>query len=216
MSRHKQCAKGLRLDFWLEKPNVPPQAMRIAFCAWEKERKGRRMNLIASADKNWAIGLNNKLLVRIPEDMKFFQKTTTGKVVVMGRKTLESLPGGLPLKNRTNIVLTSNRAFQAKGAKAVHSVEELLEELKQYRSEDIYIIGGERVYRELLGLCDVAHITKLDYGYEADAWIPNLDEAEDWELTGSSEEQTYFDLEYHFLKYERKKKAGKEKHLNAK
>lgn len=174
------------------------------------------MNLIASADKNWAIGLNNKLLVRIPEDMKFFQKTTTGKVVVMGRKTLESLPGGLPLKNRTNIVLTSNRAFQAKGVKTVHSVEELLEELKQYKSEDIYIIGGERVYRELLGLCDVAHITKLDYGYEADAWIPNLDEAEDWELTGSSEEQTYFDLEYHFLKYERKEKAGKGKHLNTK
>ncbi|MCI8884258.1 MAG: dihydrofolate reductase [Lachnospiraceae bacterium] len=165
------------------------------------------MNLIASADRNWAIGLNNKLLIRIPEDMKFFQKTTTGKVVVMGRKTLESLPGGQPLKNRTNIVLTSNRCFQVKGAKAVHSMEELLEELGQYRSEDIYIIGGESVYRELLGLCDVAHITKLEYEYEADAWFPNLEEEKGWELTGSSEEQTYFDLEYYFLKYERKKKS---------
>ncbi len=165
------------------------------------------MNLIASADRNWAIGLNNKLLIRIPEDMKFFQKTTTGKVVVMGRKTLESLPGGQPLKNRTNIVLTSNRCFQVKGAKAVHSMEELLEELGQYRSEDIYIIGGESVYRELLGLCDVAHITKLEYEYEADAWFPNLEKEKDWELTGSSEEQTYFDLEYYFLKYERKKKS---------
>ena len=165
------------------------------------------MNLIVAVDKNWAIGLNNKLLIRIPEDMKFFQKTTTGKVVVMGRKTLESLPGGQPLKNRTNIVLTSNRGFQVKGAKAVHSMEELLEELGQYRSEDIYIIGGESVYRELLGLCDVAHITKLEYEYEADAWFPNLEKEKDWELAGSSEEQTYFDLEYYFLKYERKKKS---------
>lgn len=166
------------------------------------------MNLIASADKNWAIGLNNKLLVRIPEDMKFFQKTTTGKVVVMGRRTLESLPGGQPLKNRTNIVLTKDRGFQAKGVTAVHSMEELLEELKQYRSEDIYVIGGESIYREMLGLCDIAHITKLEYEYEADAWFPNLEEAKDWELVETSEEQTYFDLEYHFLKYERKKKKA--------
>lgn len=173
----------------------------------QRERKGSKMNLIASADRNWAIGLKNKLLVRIPEDMKFFQKTTTGKVVVMGRKTLESLPGGQPLKNRTNIVLTANRGFQVKGVKAVHSMEELLEELGQYQSEDIYVIGGESIYREMLELCNVAHITKLDYEYEADAWFPNLDEKEDWEITGSSEEQTYFDLEYHFLKYERKKKA---------
>ncbi len=89
----------------------------------------------------------------------------------------------------------------------MHSMEELLEELGQYRSEDIYIIGGESVYRELLGLCDVAHITKLEYEYEADAWFPNLEKEKDWELTGSSEEQTYFDLEYYFLKYERKKKS---------
>lgn len=165
------------------------------------------MNLIAAADRNWAIGLNNKLLVRIPEDMKFFQKTTTGKVVVMGRKTLESLPGGQPLKNRTNIVLTSNRGFQVKGVTAMHSMEELLAELGQYRSEGIYIIGGESIYREMLELCDVAYITKLEYEYEADAWLPNLDEKEDWAITRSSEEQTYFDLEYHFLRYERKKKA---------
>ena len=116
------------------------------------------MNLIAAVDKNWAIGLNGKLLVRIPEDMKFFQRATTGKVAVMGRKTLESFPGGQPLKNRTNIVLTANRNFQVKGAQTVHSMEELLEELKQYRSEDIYIIGGESVYRQMVDLCDVAHI----------------------------------------------------------
>ncbi len=134
------------------------------------------MNMIAAVDKNWAIGLNNKLLVSIPEDMKFFRQTTTGKVVVMGRKTLESFPNGQPLKNRTNIVLTTDRSYQVKDAIIVYSLEELLEELKKYPSEDIYVIGGESIYRQLVDYCDVAHITKIDYAYEADSWFPNLDE----------------------------------------
>lgn len=163
------------------------------------------MNLIAAVDKNWGIGMNNKLLVRIPEDMKFFRNTTTGKVVVMGRKTLESFPNGLPLKNRTNIVLTSDKSYAVKDAIILHSMEELLEELKKYDSEDIYVIGGESIYRQLIDMCDVAHITKIEYEYQADAWFPNLDESGEWEITADSEEQTYFDLEYYFLKYERKK-----------
>ena len=85
------------------------------------------MNLIAAVDKNWAIGKDNKLLVSIPMDMKFFRETTTGKVVVMGRKTLESFPNGLPLKNRTNIVLTANREFAREGVTVVHSIEEMLD-----------------------------------------------------------------------------------------
>lgn len=162
------------------------------------------MNLIAAADKNWGIGRDNRLLVRIPEDMKFFQKMTTGKVVVVGRKTLETFPGGQPLKNRTNIVLTSNPDFKAKGAAVAHSMEELLRELEKYDSRDIYIAGGESVYRQMVDLCDTAYITKIEYAYQADAWFPNLDEKEEWELTKDSEEQTYFDLEYYFLKYEKK------------
>ncbi len=162
------------------------------------------MNLIAAADKNWGIGRDNRLLVRIPEDMKFFQKMTTGKVVVVGRKTLETFPGGQPLKNRTNIVLTSNPDFKAKGAAVAHSMEELLRELEKYDSRDIYIAGGESVYRQMADLCDTAYITKIEYAYQADAWFPNLDEKEEWELTKDSEEQTYFDLEYYFLKYEKK------------
>ena len=162
------------------------------------------MNLIAAVDKNWAIGRNNKLLVSIPDDMKFFRETTTGKVVVMGRKTLESFPGKKPLKNRVNIVLTGDRSYQADGAVIVHDMEELHEELKKYPSEDIYVIGGESIYKQLLDECDVAHITKIDFTYEADAWFPNLDEKEAWVVTADSEEQTYFDLEYHFYKYEKK------------
>lgn len=162
------------------------------------------MNVIAAADQNWAIGKDNKLLVSIPADMKFFREMTTGKVVVMGRKTLESFPGGLPLKNRTNIVLTSNREYRAKGAVLVHSQEELFLELNKYDKTNVYVIGGESVYRMLLPACDTAHITKIDYAYEADAHMPDLDRDPEWELTEKSEEQTYFDLEYHFLKYRRR------------
>lgn len=163
------------------------------------------MNVIAAVDKNWGIGNKNELLVSIPADMKFFRETTTGKVVVMGRKTLESFPNGLPLKNRVNIVLTRDKAYKAPGAILVHDMEELLEELKKYPSEDIYVIGGEKIYAQLLDKCDVAHITKIDFAFEADAYFPNLDEKPEWEITADSEEQTYFDLEYYFYRYERKK-----------
>lgn len=164
------------------------------------------MNIIVAADKNWGIGKDNKLLVSIPADMKFFRETTTGNVVVMGRKTLESFPGGLPLKRRTNIVLTRDVNYQVKDAVLVHSVEELLEELKKYDSESVYVIGGDSVYRQLLPYCDIAHVTKIDYAYEADSYFPNLDEDPQWEVAASSEEQTYFDLEYTFVKYQRKRK----------
>lgn len=163
------------------------------------------MNLIVAVDKNWAIGLQNKLLVSIPADMKFFRETTMGKVVVMGRKTLESFPGGQPLKKRTNVVLTRDKNYEVKDAIVVHNVEELLEELKQYEEEEIYVIGGESIYRLLLPYCKVAHITKINHAYEADTYFPNLDEMDDWEITGVSEEQTYFNLEYEFVRYERKR-----------
>lgn len=137
--------------------------------------------------------------------MKFFRETTIGKVVVMGRKTLESFPNGMPLKKRTNIVLTHDKTYKVPDAILVHSMEELHEELKKYPSEDIYVIGGETIYKQLLDECDVAHITKIDYEFEADAYFPNLDELPDWKITQDSEEQTYFDLEYYFYKYERVK-----------
>ena len=164
------------------------------------------MNILVAADKNWGIGYQNRLLVSIPSDMKFFRETTTGKVVVMGRKTLESFPNGLPLAMRTNVVLTRKKDYQVKGALIFHSVEDVLEELKKYDSEDIYVIGGEEIYREFLPYCDVAHVTKIDHEYLADAFFPDLDQEQDWVITADSEEQTYFDLEYTFLRYERKKK----------
>ena len=162
------------------------------------------MNLIVNVDSNWASGSRGKLLVSIPEDMKFFRSETTGKVVVLGRKTLDTFPGGQPLKNRTNIILTRNPNYQVKGAIICHSVEEVLEELKKYNSEDVYIIGGDSIYKEFLPYCDVAHVTRTDHVYDADAWFPNLEEDPAWVLTGESEEKTYFDLEFRFCRYERR------------
>ena len=162
------------------------------------------MNLIVNVDSNWAIGYRGKLLVSIPEDMKFFRSETTGKVVVLGRKTLDTFPGGQPLKNRTNIILTRNPNYQVKGAIICHSVGEVLEELKKYNSEDVYIIGGDSIYKEFLPYCDVAHVTRTDHVYDADAWFPNLEEDPAWVLTGESEEKTYFDLEFRFCRYERR------------
>ncbi|MCR5415957.1 MAG: dihydrofolate reductase [Pseudobutyrivibrio sp.] len=162
------------------------------------------MNLIVAVDKNWAIGKDNKLLVSIPDDMKFFRSTTTGKVVVMGRKTLESFPNGKPLKNRVNIVLTRDDNYHVDDAIIVHSKEELDKELEKYNSDDIYVIGGESIYRMLLDDCDRAFITYIDYGYDADTYFPNLDEHSDWKLAEESEEQTYYDIEFYFRTYVKK------------
>ena len=140
--------------------------------------------MIVAADKKNGIGYQGKLLVTIPFDQQLFRKETIGKVVVMGRKTLESLPGGRVLEGRTNIVLTRNKNYKCKGAVICHSVEAVLEEIKKYRSEDVYIIGGESVYQ---------------------AFFPEISPNE-WSLTDVSDEQTYFDLIYDFRCYERKQK----------
>lgn len=163
------------------------------------------MNMIVAVDKNWAIGYQNNLLVRIPADQRFFREETTGKVVIMGRKTLESFPGGQPLKNRVNIVITKKTDYKVNGAVIVHSVEEALEYVKDYNEDDVYVIGGASIYEQMLSYCNTVHVTKIDYAYEADTYFPDLDKKEEWKITAESEEQTYYDLEYVFLKYEKSK-----------
>ena len=143
------------------------------------------MNIIVNADKNWAIGKNNSLLVRIPADMKYFRQMTEGNIVVMGRKTLESFPQGRPLD-----------------AIVVHSVEEAIQECKKHKGE-VFVIGGESIYRAMLPYCNIAYVTRTDHVYEADTWFPDLEKDPDWQKTAETDEQTYFDLEYVFAKYER-------------
>ena len=161
------------------------------------------MKLIAAVDSNWAIGNKGQQLVNIPQDQKMFRDRTLGKVIVMGRKTLESLPGGQPLYGRTNVVLTRDLQFQAKGTKICHSVEEVLELLKDIPQDDIYIIGGQTIYEQFLPYCEEALVTWIDYEYAADTYFPNLDKSADWKMTEESDEQTYFNLCYTYRTYKK-------------
>ena len=162
------------------------------------------MNILVTVDERWAIGNNDKLLVQIPKNQKLFMEETAGKVVVVGRKALQNFPQGMPLQGRTTIVLSGNKSFKVKGAAVVHSLEELLKELKKYPDEDIYIAGGESVFSQLLPYCNVVHVTKIDNAYAANKHFPNLDKMPEWTITAESDEQTYFDIAYEFLRYERK------------
>ena len=123
----------------------------------------------------------------------------------MGRKTFESLPGAMALAGRTNIVLSENPGFAPKNTIVCRSFEETKEELAKYPTEDIYIIGGGSIYKQFLPLCDTVHITKVDYKYDADTYFPNLDKLSEWEIKETSEEKTYFDMIYEFVRYSRKK-----------
>lgn len=170
------------------------------------------MNLIVAVDKNWNIGNNGNLLVSIPEDMKFFRTTTSGKIVVMGRKTLESFPNQKPLKNRKNIVLTNNNEYVVDGAIIVHSVDELMEMLSVEDEEDVFVIGGSSIYKQLLPYCSIAYVTKIYEEYEADSDFPNLDMEEDWELVEDGEEKDYEGIKYRFCKYAKDLKIWSLKH----
>ncbi len=162
------------------------------------------MKAILSADKNWGIGNRGGLLIHIPSDMKFFREETTGHVVIMGRKTLESFPGGKPLANRTNVVLTRDQNYKGPaGVVVVHSVEEVLKLYEDWDQDDLYVIGGGMIYEALLPYCDTVYVTKIDYAYEADTFFPNLDEKPEWKMVWESEEQTCFDIEFAFTRYER-------------
>jgi len=159
------------------------------------------LNLIVAVDQNWGIGCDGKLLASIPEDMAFFRQKTLGKVVVMGRATLQSLPGGAPLKNRTNIVMSQNPLFKASGAIVCNNSETLLKQLKQYSADNIFIIGGQEIYKLLLPFCKRAYVTKIYKSFSADKHFPNLDLAENWSVAEKSHLKTYNDTEYTFLTY---------------
>ena len=158
------------------------------------------MKLIVAADKNWAIGKDNDLLCHLPGDLKYFKERTTGKTVVMGRKTLESLPGGKPLPKRTNIVLTRDENFEKEGCIILHSIEELLE---KYGQEDLMVMGGAEIYTKLLPYCDTCYITEIDKEFEADKYIPNVSIDPAFEKIWESEEQVENGISYRFVEYKR-------------
>jgi len=164
------------------------------------------MNIIVAVDKKWGIGNKGKLLVSIPRDKKLFREETTGKVIIMGHNTLLSLPGAQPLAGRKNIVLSRDKSLSIKGATVLNSVDACIDYLgkNNIKDSDVFVIGGESVYNDFLPYCDIAHITYIDYEYEADRHFLNLDISNEWSLVLETEEETYFDIPYTFRLYKRK------------
>ncbi|MDE5721387.1 MAG: dihydrofolate reductase [Clostridia bacterium] len=144
------------------------------------------MKAILHADKEWGIGKNNSLMFRIPEDMKFFKNMTTGNVVVMGYNTLKSFPGGKPLKDRVNIVLSATPA-KCDGCIVVNSLKELFGEISKYEADKVFLIGGAMTYKTLLPYCSEVLVTKVDAVGGADTFFENLDKNPDFELVFESQ-----------------------------
>ncbi len=140
---------------------------------------------IVHADKEWGIGKNNDMMFSLPKDMKFFRETTKGNTVVMGGKTLRSLPNGAPLKNRVNIVLSRGQVRD--DCIIVRDLEALKNELKSRGNEKIYVMGGGEIYKALLPYCDEALVTKVDAIGGAEIFFPNLDEDGRFSLVEESE-----------------------------
>ncbi len=161
------------------------------------------MKMIVAVDANWAIGYDGKLLARNKEDMKFFKETTTGNIVIMGRKTLESFPGGNPLKDRDNIVITRDASYSKDGVYIAHSVEEAVNIASDINNDgrEVYVIGGESIYRQMLDMCDEVLVTRMDYEYEADTYFPNLDDDSRFKVSYESEAKEYPDGTFRFLTY---------------
>lgn len=162
------------------------------------------MKLIAAVDNEWNIGNKGGLLFSLPDDMKFFRTTTSGKIVVMGRKTLESFPNSKPLKNRVNIVLSRSN-HDVEGAEFVTGVDELLGRLNEYDTDDVYVIGGAQIYSLLLPYCDTALITHVDtVASEADSKLPELN-ADEWKITEQSDIHENNGIKFRFTTYKRVK-----------
>ena len=141
------------------------------------------MIAIAAIDSNWAIGNKGDLLISLPEDQKgVFRFYTAGNTVVFGRKTLMTFKDQKLLPKRINIILSRNPDFEKEGAVILHSTDELDQYAKSHPDEKIFVIGGAEIYKTLLPICDEAILTKINHEFEADAYFPNLDEDDDWEL----------------------------------
>lgn len=147
------------------------------------------MKSIVAVDEKWGIGKNNDLLFDIKADMRHFVEHTRGKIVVMGSNTLRSLPGGMPLKNRINIVLNpdgSDADAEEKGYILVRSLDQLLAQAAEYEPDNVYVIGGAMMYRTLLPYCSEAIVTKVRADGDAQVFYENLDLLPEWELADES------------------------------
>ena len=157
------------------------------------------ISLIAALGKNHVIGNENSLIWKIPNDMKRFREITNGKPVIMGRKTFESI--GRPLPNRTNIIITNDKNYKARGCIVVHSLNDALEASKS--ADEIMVIGGAQIYSQFLPLADKMYLTIIDADFEGDAYFPKFDEKE-WKIVGKEDHSDNYN--YSFVDFERVRK----------
>lgn len=162
--------------------------------------------MIVCTDQNWAIGNGNKLLAHLPSDLKYFKELTQDNIVLMGRKTLESLPNGKPLKNRINIVLTNNPPKDKDGSNINYTdnIEDIKYIADSFDHLETFVIGGGSIYSQLLPYCDRAYVTMMYKEFEADTYISNLGADEEWELIHHSDLQHENGIDFRYLIYERK------------
>lgn len=157
------------------------------------------MQAIVAVSRSWGIGKDGQLLFHISADLQRFKALTTGHTVVMGRKTLQSLPGGRGLPNRRSLVLTRQESFTPERAETVHSLAELL----ALAGDEAFVIGGQKVYEQLLPYCTRAYVTKVFADVPADAFFPNLDEDPLWRAVSTGEMQEENGLIFQYVEYQR-------------
>jgi dihydrofolate reductase len=161
------------------------------------------LKILVAFDENRVIGKNNTLIWHLPADLKRFKTLTTGHVIIMGRKTFESI--GKPLPNRTSIVISRQTDLQIDGAIIAHSVEEAILKAKSITREDIYIVGGAEIYALSLPLADQILVTQLHDIFEGDAYFPEIP-TETFEVTekerGITDEKNAY--QYSYITYTRK------------
>lgn len=158
------------------------------------------MELVVNVTEDWGIGYKGELLVAISEDLKRFRQLTTGKTVILGRKTLSTFPGGRPLKNRRNLIL-SGSVSEVAGAEVYPDIPSLLSAIKGSAPDTISVIGGATVYEALLPYCHKAYVTKNTYSGPTDTWFPNLDKLENWTVEKESEVYEDNGVRYWYVDY---------------
>lgn len=160
------------------------------------------ISAIVAVDNDWGIGFNGDLLEHIPADLKYFKQLTSGHTVVMGTNTWNSLPKK-PLANRSNIIISSaQRLIMCQNTLRLH-MEDIIEYFK-YTKDEVFIIGGGSIYKQLLPYCEKVYVTKINKSHEnIDTYFPNLDELDEWTLGESSEVYEYNDFTYQFCQYNR-------------
>lgn len=159
------------------------------------------MQLVVNVTENWGIGMENQLLVTISADLKRFRQLTTGKTVILGRSTLATFPGGRPLKNRRNLVLSRNPNLIIEGAEVYPDIPSLLAAIKDLDQDSVSVIGGASVYEALLEYCDTAFVTKTLLTPPADRFFPNLDELSNWKIVSRSEVCEENGISYQYVDY---------------